>query len=197
MPTAPRQISAADILPPGAYASARAERRAALLPKKQIRRVEIGPYCAFYFESFETMLFQVEEMLHVEGGGAAQLADELAAYNPLIPNGDELVATIMFEIDEPDRRGRVLGQLGGVEEHFFIQVGSARIRGTQETDAERTRDDGKASSVHFAHFRFTPEQKRAFADTDGQVMAGVDHPQYAHLALLSPAARAELALDFA
>jgi hypothetical protein len=188
-------ISPADILPATTFAAERAQRRAALLPKKRLRRVDVGPYCTFYFECFDTMLFQVQEMLHIEGGGEAQLADELAAYNPLIPKGDELVATIMFEIDEPGRRERILARLGGVEAHFFIKVGEALIHGQQETDTERTRDDGKASSVHFAHFHFTPAQVEAFADTP--VLIGVDHPEYAHMALLTEDTRRELMSDFA
>ena len=193
MPTT--QITPADILPAATFAAERAQRRAALLPKKKRRRVDVGPYCTFYFECFDTMLFQVQEMLHIEGGGEAQLADELAAYNPLIPKGDELVATIMFEIDEPERRERILARLGGVESHFFIKVGETLIRGQQETDTERTRDDGKASSVHFAHFHFTPAQIAAFGDAP--VLIGVDHPEYAHMALLADDTRRELISDFA
>lgn len=193
----PRLITPADILPAPQFATERAQRRAALLPKKTLRRIEVGPHCTFYFECFETMLFQVQEMLHIERGGEAQLADELAAYNPLVPRGDELVATIMFEIDDPDRRARTLARLGGVEQRFFIQVGADRIFGAEEGDVERTREDGKASSVHFAHFRFAPEQKAAFSAPDAAVLVGVDHPEYAHMAALSPAVRAELALDFA
>lgn len=192
-----RLITPADIIPAAQFAAERAQRRAALLPRKQLRRVEVGPYCTFYFECFDTMLFQIQEMLHIERGGEAQLGDELAAYNPLVPRGDELVATIMFEIDDPDRRARALARLGGVEQRFFIQVGGDRIFGAEEGDVGRTREDGKASSVHFAHFRFTPGQRAAFAAPDATVLVGVDHPEYAHMAALSPAVRAELALDFA
>ncbi|MEQ1617715.1 MAG: DUF3501 family protein [Terricaulis sp.] len=192
-----RLITPADILPAQQFAAERAQRRAAVLQRKKLRRIDVGPYCTFYFECFDTMLFQIQEMLHIEGGGEAQLADELAAYNPLVPKGDELVATIMFEIDEPERRTRVLARLGGVEERFFIQIGTERVFGAQETDAERTRNDGKTSSVHFAHFHFAPEQRRAFSNTAVAVFAGVDHAEYAHLAALSPATRAELTLDFA
>lgn len=191
------EITAADIIPPAQFAVERAQRRAALLPKKKLRRVDVGPYCTFYFESFETMLFQIQEMLHIEGGGEGQLQDELNAYNPLVPKGDELTATIMFEIDDPDRRSRVLGALGGVEAHFFIRVGDALIRGQQETDTERTNEAGKASSVHFAHFHFTPPQIAALKDPSVQALVGCDHPQYAHMAMLSPGSRQELAADFA
>jgi hypothetical protein len=197
MPRSERRVTEADIAPFEAFAKERAQRRAALLPKKKLRRVEVGPYCAFYFESFDTMLFQIQEMLHIERGGAPQLEDELSAYNPLIPRGDELVATIMFEIDEPDRRERELGRLGGVEECFFIDVNGERIAGVQETDVERTRDDGKASSVQFAHFRFSEAQRRAFAAPDARILVGVSHPHYAHMAALSEESRAELSEDFA
>ena len=130
---------------PGEYAKVRAERRRTITEYKKNRRLEVGPYAAFYFESYETMLHQVHEMLFIEKGGAAQIPDELAAYNPLIPQGSELVATVMFEIDDPVRRARVLGSLGGVEHKAFMRVGGETIRSVAEDDQERTREDGKAS----------------------------------------------------
>ena len=99
-------------------------------------------------------------MLFIEKGGAAQIPDELAAYNPLIPQGSELVATVMFEIDDPIRRARVLATLGGVEDKAFLRVGGDTIRGVSEEDQERTREDGKASSVQFMRFPFTPAADR-------------------------------------
>jgi len=100
MPATPRQITPADLIPDADYARERRERRLALLPVKRLRRIELGPVCTVHFECYETMLFQVQEMLLTEKGGAAQVPDELAAYNPLIPQGSELVATVMFEIDD-------------------------------------------------------------------------------------------------
>ena len=97
MPATLRQITKADLLPDAEFAKVRRERRAALLPIKRLRRIDLGPICSFYFESYATMLFQVQEMLLTEKGGAAQALDELAAYNPLIPAGSELVATIMLD----------------------------------------------------------------------------------------------------
>ena len=190
-------MTAEDITPVGEFALQRKARREALLPTKRLRRVSLGPHCTVYFESFETLLFQIQEMLLVEKGGDEQLVDELAAYNPLVPQGSELVATIMFEIDDPVRRAALLSQLGGVEDHFFIQVGAGRAPGVNEDDSERTREDGKTSSVHFLHFVLTPEQCASFRDPKVQVMVGCDHPQYAHMAMLSPATRAELARDLA
>jgi hypothetical protein len=195
MPASARAVTAEDIIPDAAYASQRKARRAALLPVKRLRRIALGPYCTFYFESFDTMLFQIQEMLLTEKGGAEQLADELAAYNPLIPQGRELVATVMFEIDEPVRRGAVLASLGGVEDRFFLRIGDDKVAGVPEGDVERTREDGKTSSVHFLRFPFTDAQARAFGDAAVSVMIGCDHPAYGHLAVIGEASRAELDKD--
>ena len=195
MPASQRRVTAEDILPDAEFAAARKQRRAALLPLKQLRRVALGPYCTFYFESFDTMLFQIQEMLLVEKGGEAQIADELDAYNPMIPQGSELTATVMFEIEDEVRRDLILRRLGGVEDHFFLQVGAKRAAAVQEGDIERTREDGKTSSVHFLHFPLSGAQKAAFRDPAVQVMVGCDHELYHHLAVLSPAVRAELAKD--
>ncbi|MBJ7410433.1 MAG: DUF3501 family protein [Phenylobacterium sp.] len=197
MPLAERRIDPSDLLPDAEFAKVRKARRAELLPLKRLRRIELGPYCTFYFESYETMLFQVQEMLLIEKGGADQIPDELAAYNPLIPNGSELVATIMFEIDDPIRREAVLARLGGVEDCFFVQVDGERVLGVPEGDVERTREDGKASSVHFLRFPLKPEHVAVFRKPGAEIMIGCSHERYSHLAGLSPASRAELAKDFA
>lgn len=196
MPASLRRITPEDLIPDADYAKARKERRAALLPIKRLRRVHLGPYCTFYFECFDTMLFQVQEMLLTEKGGAAQVPDELGAYNPLIPQGSELVATIMFEIEDPIRRTEALGRLGGAEDRFYVQVGQDKVFGLSEDDVERTREDGKTSSVHFLHFPLKREQIAVFRDPSVTVLIGCDHEHYAHMAMLSPATRAELARDF-
>ena len=156
----------------------------------------LGPYATVYFECFETMLFQIQEMLLIEKGGPAQLADELAAYNPLIPQGSELVATVMFEIDDPIRRARVLAMLGGVENQAFIRVGSELVRGVPEGDRERSREDGKASSVQFIRFAFTAAQVAAFRGGAGDIVGGFDHPNYGHMAVMPAAVRQALSADF-
>ena len=195
MPSAERRVTPADIVPDSQFAAERKARRAALLPIKQLRRVSLGPYCTVIFESFETMLFQIQEMLLVEKGGEAQVQDELDAYNPMIPQGSELTATVMFEIEDEVRRDMVLRRLGGVEDHFLLQVGAERVAAIQEGDVERTREDGKTSSVHFLHFPLTGPQKAAFRDPALQVAVGCDHELYHHLAVLGPAVRVELAKD--
>jgi hypothetical protein len=197
MPADQRVITPADLIPDAEYAAQRRERRQALLPTKRLRRIELGPVCTVYFECYETMLFQVQEMLLTEKGGAEQVPDELAAYNPLIPQGSELVATVMFEIDDPIRREATLARLGGVEDCFFIQVGVEKAMGVPEGDVERTREDGKTSSVHFLRFVLTPEQIARFRDPATAILVGCGHEGYSHLAGLTPATRAELARDFA
>jgi hypothetical protein len=197
MPAAARRIEPADLIPDAEFAKTRRDRRAALLPIKRLRRVELGPVCTVHFETYETMLFQVQEMLLIEKGGAEQVPDELAAYNPLIPQGQELVATIMFEIDDPVRREATLARLGGVEDCFYLQVGAEQVTGIPEGDVERTRDDGKASSVHFVRFPLTAQHVAVFRDPATQIGVGCRHERYAHLAMLSPATRAELAKDLA
>ena len=197
MPAALRRITPDDLIPDAQYAQERKARRAALLPVKRLRRAHLGPFCTFYFESYDTMLFQVQEMLLTEKGGAGQVPDELQAYNPLIPQGSELVATIMFEIEDPVRRAEALNRLGGAEDRFYVQVGADKVYGLAEGDIERTREDGKTSSVHFLHFPLQPAQIAVFRDPAVTVLIGCDHEHYSHMAVLSPATRAELAKDFA
>ncbi|MFN3230811.1 MAG: DUF3501 family protein [Alphaproteobacteria bacterium] len=192
----PKEITRADILPMSDYGAIRKEKRSALVAQKKHRRVAVGPDATFYFESYDTMWLQVHEMLFIEKGGEEQIADELAAYNPLIPQGSELVATLMFEIDDETRRKRVLGQLGGVEETITITIGDHVITGVAEEDVDRTTADGKASSVQFLHFPFTAEQIAAFKDPAQQAVLGIGHENYQHMAALGADTRAALAADF-
>ena len=196
MPAA-RTITRADLLPVEAYAKVRKERRHALLEKKKHRRLEVGPVASFLFESYDSMWLQVQEMLYIERGGDAQIDDELAAYNPLIPRGDELVATVLFEIDEPQRRKSFLGRLGGVEETAFLSFAGETVDGRPEADMDRTTAEGKASAVQFLHFRFTPEQIAKFRTPGTQIVLGFRHQAYAHMAVMPEAVRAALAGDFA
>ena len=190
------KLAASDILAWEDYAQRRPEHRRRHAERKRDRRVEVGPYVTFYFENADTMWFQVQEMMHIEKGGAEQLKDELAAYNPLIPQGAELVATFMIEIDDPLRRARVLASLGGIEETAFFRIGAETIRGVPETDQDRTSAEGKASSVQFVHFPFAAAQIEAFRQSNAQVILGFSHPAYSHMAVLGESTRAALAGDF-
>ena len=193
--TMPRQITRADIMPMADYAAIRRDQRARISDQKRSRRIEVGPYSTFYFENYETMWHQIHEMLFVEKGGEAQIQDELDAYNPLIPNGNELVATVMFEIADAARRTAVLHMVGGIEHHMLLSIGSETIRGEPDADRENTSEDGKASSVQFVRFTLTAEQKAAFRSGATPVMLGFDHPRYGHLAMMPAATRETLAQD--
>jgi len=192
-----RRIVRSDILPMEAYAKIRREQRARISEIKRNRRVEVGPFATFYFENYDTMWHQVHEMLFVERGGEAQIQDELDAYNPLIPQGDDLLATVMFEIEDPLRRNAALHSLGGVENHVILSIGGEIIRGEPDPTRENTSPEGKASSVQFVRFALSPEQKQRFARDEVLVMLGFDHPHYGHLAMVPPPVRAALVQDLA
>ena len=191
-----KEITRDDILPMATYETERRELRRDLVAKKKFRRQDIGPVCTFYFENYETMWAQVHEMLYIEKGGEEQIADELSAYNPLIPQGRELVATVMFEIDDPQRRHTFLAKLGGIEETAFFEVDGERIAGKPEEDVDRTTADGKASSVQFIHFPFTDTQVEKFKQPGSRVVLGFDHPAYSHMTILAEDVRAALSQDF-
>ncbi|MEE2661526.1 MAG: DUF3501 family protein [Pseudomonadota bacterium] len=184
------------ILPYKKYAAGRKESQISLSAIKKNRRMEVGPHAMFYFENYETMWFQVHEMLHIERGGEAQIPEELAAYNPLIPQGRELIATVMLEIGEPVKRAKILGVLGGIENTAFICVQGELINGIPEIDLDRTNSDGKASSVHFIHFPFSNKQIKTFRSSNADIVVGFRHEYYTHSAGMPGAVRKALRDDF-
>ena len=192
-----RPITRDDIMPMNEYEKVRGERRRAITELKRNRCVAVGPDVMFYFENRDTMWHQIHEMLRIEKGGEAQIDDELRAYNPLIPDGRTLVATMMIEIESPDRRARLLGSLGGIEETITLTVNGDTIAAIPESDAERTTPDGKTNSVHFLKFRFTPPQIETFCRHSGRAVLAIGHTGYDHMAALPEAVRDALATDFA
>ena len=190
-----KEISKNDILPLDAYIKSRRELRKNIVEFKKNRRVALGPYATFYFESYETMLAQVQEMLYIEKGGDEQLKDELAAYNPLIPNGKELTATLMFEIDNPVSRAAFLGKVGGIEKKVFMKIEGEKIKAVPEEDVDRTSDEGKASSVQFIHFKFTDDQIVKFKNSS-EIEVGIDHTEYSHMTKLADTTIKSLSADF-
>jgi len=192
-----RRLTRADILPVDEYMKIRRDRRRQITELKRHRRLEVGPFATFYFENFDTMWQQVQEMLYIEKGGEEQIADELSAYNPLIPQGSELSATVMFEIDDPKRRETTLSRLGGNENCAFVELAGERVRGEPDPTRENTSPEGKASSVQFIRFPFTPSQIDAFKQPGARVLVGFDHPNYGHMAVVPANVRAALAKDFA
>jgi hypothetical protein len=190
------EISRKHILSMETYATERRERRREAVAMKRNRRMEVGPVAAFYFENYDTMWHQVHEMLYIERGGEEQIADELAAYNPLIPKGHELIATVMFEIDDEVRRRNFLGRLGGVEETGFLRFADEKIRGVSEADLDRTTAEGKASAVQFIRFPFTQSQVSKFSSEEVEVIIGFEHDNYSHMAVMSQSVRKALVTDF-
>jgi len=194
MSEAQRKITPADILPAPEYDFRRSALKQNLLPMKKLRRIEVGPFATFYFENYATMWLQVQEMLRIERGGEVQLAGELEAYNPLIPQGDELIATMMLEIEDADRRNKVLLTLGGIEETVFMEIGGEQIKATPTEYDDRTTPDGKTSSVHWLRFKLNKDQIARFATE--RVIIGIGHRNYGHMAVLGDETKAALAKDF-
>ena len=191
-----RQIEKKDLLPSDVYAKSRKQIRKDLVEFKKDRRIALGPYATFYFESFETMVAQVQEMLHIEKGGDEQLKDELIAYNPLVPNGKELTATLMFEIDNPISRSAFLGKVGGIEEKIFIKINDEIVKAVPEEDVDRTSAEGKASSVQFIHFKLNDDQISKFKSDSATIELGIDHKEYTHTTRLAENSVKSLCADF-
>ena len=190
------EIKEEDVIDIDRYISERTEIKKKISVLKKNRRVPVGPHATFYFECYQTMIYQVQEMLYIERGGKEQLYDEIKAYNPLVPKGKELVATLMFEIDNEKKRKDFLNSVGGIEERIFIEINKEKIFAKPEDDTERTSDDGKASSVHFIHFHFIKSQIESFINNDNNVIIGFDHKNYSHFSQLSKESKEELSNDF-
>jgi hypothetical protein len=191
-----KMIEKKDLIPSDTYAENRKQIRKELVEFKKNRRIALGPYATFYFESFETMVAQIQEMLHIEKGGDEQLKDELIAYNPLVPNGKELTATLMFEIDNPLSRGAFLGKVGGIEDKVFMKIDNEKVKAVPEDDVDRTSAEGKASSVQFIHFKFNDDQINKFKSGNISIELGIDHKEYAHTTKLTDDNVKSLLADF-
>ena len=196
MPKEKREIQKNDIMPLDIYTKQRRELRKNIVEFKKNRRISLGPYATFYFESYETMLAQIQEMLYIEKGGDEQLKDELTAYNPLIPNGKELIATLMFEIDNPVSRATFLGKVGGIEQNVFMKIDGDIVKAIPEEDVDRTSADGKASSVQFIHFKFNDKQIEKFKSGSLKVEIGINHKEYSHSTTLTDICLKSLSKDF-
>ena len=196
MPRDQRTITRADILPLDQYELIRADKRSEAIARKRLTRLGIGPNASIMFENWDSMWLQIQEMLRIEKGGDAQVDDELSAYDPMVPKGGELTATVLFEVPDPVRRDAFLRAIGGVENHIAIRVGDHVVPARAEGDVERTREsDNKASAVHFFHFDFPPEAVSAWNSGEGSAMVVIDHPAYGHAAIISGETRAFLSRE--
>ena len=189
-------ITRADLMPIAEYGKIRHAHRKKMVEVKAHRRLLVGPYVTFHFENYDTMWAQVHEMLYIEKGGEDQIDGELAAYNPLIPQGAELTATMLIEIEDEIKRGRILATLGHIEDKISLTFAGETVTATPEADTQRTTAEGKTSAVHFLHFAFTKDQVAKFRTAGTQVILGINHVNYGHMAVMPEPMRAALAADF-
>ena len=177
------------------YAGRRAEFRQQVLAHKKLRQVALGPHATLYFEDQLTMHYQVQEMLRVERiFEAAEIEEELEAYNPLIPSGSNWKATFMIEYGDVEERQRALANMGGIEETVWVQVGDGtKAYAIANEDMERTRDS-KAAAVHFMRFELS-DQDLAELRQGAAVHMGLDHASLANSVTLEATVRAALCND--
>ena len=197
MRTEPMQKLTRDqLMPLEQYAKQRNDFRAKVMAHKQDRRVQIGPHATLYFEDRLTMHYQVQEMLRAERIFEAEgIADELNAYNPMIPDGSNWKATFMIEYGDEDERRDALGKLIGVEHKVWVQVaGFAKVWPIADEDLERTTEE-KTSSVHFLRFELALDMIKA-VKSGAAIGMGIDHDAYRHsVPVLPENVRASLAAD--
>ena len=192
------QISRDSLLTLEAYARQRKDFRTRVIAHKKNRTLHLGAHVTLIFEDELTMRYQIQEMLRIEKTfEESGIQDELDAYNPLIPDGSNLKATMMIEYDDPDVRKRELSRLKGVEDRMYVQVdGHGRSYAIADEDLERE-NDSKTSSVHFLRFEFSPEMIASFK-AGAAVAVGIDHPNYTvRVDEVAPAVQTALVRDFA
>jgi hypothetical protein len=190
------KLSVADLMPLEQYARERAAFRTRVLQHKALRQLAVGPNATWLFEDRLTVQYQVQEMLRTERIFEPEgIAEELGAYNPLIPDGSNWKVTLLLEF-EPAERPAALGRLRGVERRCFVAVaGHERVFGIADEDLPRENAE-KTSAVHFLRFELQPHMIGALR-AGAALSAGVDHPHYRHTVQLSAAARAALLADLA
>ena len=158
------------------YASRRQAFRAEVIAHKKLRNIALGPHATLYFEDRLTMRYQIQEMLRVERiFEAAEIEEELASYNPLIPDGSNWKATFMIEYGDVEERQVALATMGGIEQTVWVRVGESgeKIFAITNEDMERTRDE-KAAAVHFMRFELG-DTDIASLKSGGSLFMGIDH----------------------
>ena len=177
------------------YATERESFRAMILKHKKVRQVALGPHATLYFEDRLTMKYQVQEMLRVERiFEREEIEEELAAYNPLIPDGRNWKATFMIEYGDEDERREALSKMGGIEETLWVQVGNGeKSYAITNEDMERTRDT-KAAAVHFTRFELSDTDLESIKNGH-EIRFGLDHPSLATTVTLDVKERLSLVAD--
>ena len=192
-----QKLSPSDLFSLERYARERAQFRTKVLEHKRARQLAVGAHTTWLFEDRLTVHYQVQEMLRVERIFEPEgIEDELASYNPLIPDGQNLKVTLLIEFPDEQERRRELAKLKGIEDRCWVQVeGHAQVFAIADEDLERENEE-KTSSVHFLRFEFTPPMIAALK-AGANLSVGVDHDQYRHaLTPVSVATRQALTADF-
>jgi len=174
-----------DILCDKNFLNIRDQKKTEIFKIKKKRRVPLGPYAVFYFECYETLWWQIQEMLRIEKGGREQLDDEITAYEPLLPKGSDLVATLMIEIPDPQERKIILQNLGHIDRYVSFHFDPYTVKGTSADTLARTDTTGKTSAVHFLRFSFNAEEKKAFKEAS-EVTLSITHKNYTHTTHIAP-----------
>jgi hypothetical protein len=198
MSTVMRKLAESDLLSLERYARERSEFRARVMAHKRNRQLAVGPHIMWLFEDRLTVQYQVQEMLRTERIFEAEgIADELAAYNPLIPDGGNWKVTLLIEYPDPEERRLALEKLRGVENRCWVRVASfERLLAIADEDLERENEQ-KTSAVHFLRFELT-EAMTEVLKGGAALSVGVDHPEYRHeIATVSENVRAALVADLA
>lgn len=197
MGNAMQKLTHADLMSLEQYAKQRKEFRATVMEHKKHRQVRLGEHATLYFEDRLTMQYQIQEMLRIEKIFEEEgIVEELNAYNPLIPDGNNLKATFMIEYDDPEERKEALAGFVGIEDKVWLQVeGFDKVFAIADEDLERETEE-KTSSVHFMRFEFTPKMVAA-AKAGAHMAAGIDHAAYRiEIETLPKDIRAALVADF-
>ena len=189
------KIERGSLLSLEAYARERNTFRARVIEHKKARTVALGDHVTLIFEDELTIRYQIQEMLRIERiFEDAGIRDELEAYNPLVPDGSNLKATMMIEYPDVAERQRALSRLKGIEDRVWVQAGErARIYAIADEDLERENEE-KTSAVHFLRFEFDAAARAALV-AGAALTVGVDHPQSQARVTLAPAVRAALVAD--
>ncbi len=195
--TAMPRIDRVSLMTLEAYARERPQFRAKVMAHKKNRTIQLGDHITLIFEDELTIRYQVQEMLRVERIFEEEgIHEELAAYNPLVPDGRNLKATMMIEYPDPDERGRRLADLIGIEDKVWLRVaGHERVRAIADEDLDRANEQ-KTSAVHFLRFELDEAMAQALKKGAGLAI-GVDHPRYSATLEVASGVRDALAKDLA
>jgi hypothetical protein len=188
-----KKLALQDVLGPRRYAAVRDQRLRAIIERKRLRRVHVGPQVTMVFENRDTMISQIEEMCRVEGLDAPdKIQQELDVYNHVLPDDGQLAATLFIEVVTEAAIARTLERLVGLQEHVWFVVGGHRVKATFDPDQFQT---DKLAAVQYLKFPLAGEEQAALRAEGSAVAVAIDHPSYRHEAHLDQAQRAELARD--